>query len=371
MNSDVLNLVKDESFRIDKDDFSFLEISSTPVQEFYYFYYKKENRLIKQFILLEKDRVDYICKVTLIKKNNKFSPRLEFSIRDKKGKIIETSSRGDEVKIKARVDFEECHENFWALISFLKYLRGIEVPKENFSLVSHSESEIVTALRGRDAISIIKIIKELSKTKGISLSEKDINQLLNRKEKLSNFKSDMLDHGNDEKWWQGFFESNKWIFGYGLNYQIQQSQPHYGGDKIDGKGGQKGDYLTSTLGNISFTVLVEIKTPNTPLTQGTREIRSGAWSLSKDLTDSVSQIQANIDSWEKRGSTEKENMDRFENNKIYTVQPKGIIVIGNLDSLDTRSKRETFQRFRKSIHGIDILTFDELLKRAEFIVLED
>lgn len=39
--------------------------------------------------------------------------------------------------------------------------------------------------------------------------------------------------------------------------------------------------------------------------------------------------------------------------------------------LDTRSKRETFQRFRKSIHGIDFLTFDELLKRAEFIVAEE
>ena len=206
------------------------------------------------------------------------------------------------------------------------------------------------------------------------LSEADINQLLNRKEKLSNFKGDMKKHEDDESWWQNFFENNKWIFGYGLNYQIlrqEQTQPHYGGDRVDGTGGQKGDYLTSTLGNISFTVLVEIKTPNTPLIQGTKEIRNGAWSLSKELTDAVSQIEANIDTWDKRGSKEPDNQDRFEKDEIYTVQPKGIIVIGNLDSLDSRSKRESFQRFRKSIHGIDILTFDELLKRAEFIVAEE
>jgi hypothetical protein len=53
---------------------------------------------------------------------------------------------------------------------------------------------------------------------------------------------------------------------------------------------------------------------------------------------------------------------------IFTVKPKGIIVIGSLSDLDTRSKRETFQRFRKSIHGVDILTFDELYQRARFIV---
>ena len=184
----------------------------------------------------------------------------------------------------------------------------------------------------------------------------------------------MKKHEDDESWWQNFFENNKWIFGYGLNYQIlrqEQTQPHYGGDRVDGTGGQKGDYLTSTLGNISFTVLVEIKTPNTPLIQGTKEIRNGAWSLSKELTDAVSQIEANIDTWDKRGSKEPDNQDRFEKDEIYTVQPKGIIVIGNLDSLDSRSKRESFQRFRKSIHGIDILTFDELLKRAEFIVAEE
>ena len=119
---------------------------------------------------------------------------------------------------------------------------------------------------------------------------------------------------------------------------------------------------------MSFTVLVEIKTPVTRLLQGTEEIRNGAWSLSKDLADALSQIEANIDMWEKDGSRQVDNRDRLENENIFTVKPKGIIVIGSLTELDTRSKRETFQRFRKSIHGIDILTFDELYERARFIV---
>jgi hypothetical protein len=66
-----------------------------------------------------------------------------------------------------------------------------------------------------------------------------------------------------------------------------------------------------------------------------------------------------------------ENRDLLERRGVYTVQPKGIIVVGTLRLLDERSKHETFQRFRTCIHGIDILTFDKLLARAAFIVGRD
>lgn len=374
---DLIKIVNDK-FVVGKDSFSNLEIHSTPaIDKFYYFYHKGENRLIKQFILNERDRVDYLCQVILIKKGDKFTPRLSISVRDKAGKIQQEETNKSDLTskylLKANVNIDECHENFWKLISFLQSIREIEVPKENFSLVTQGESEIVTALRGRDVSSITSIIKQLSSIEGVMLSDGDINRLLKRKERLAEFDTSITTQATDEGWWQDFFERNKWIFGYGLNYQIlrsEQSQPHYGGTRVEGQGGQKGDFLTSTDGDLSFTVLVEIKTPDTHLLQGATEIRSGAWSLSKDLTDAVSQIQANIEMWDKQGSRQPDNIDKLEKENVFTVQPKGIIVIGSLSQLDTRSKRETFQRFRKSLHGIDILTFDELLKRAKFIVEE-
>ena len=364
---------KSEDFVIGEDKFSDLQINATSEGSFYYFYNTQGRRLIKQFILLKKERVDYIAQVTLIKKGEKFTPRVSFSIRDKAGKISKAAAPEETpAGLKANISLNDCHENFWKLVAFLQSLREIEIPAENFSLVSQKESEIVAALRGRDAESIVNIIKQLALIPGLKLSNDDLNILLKRKEKLGEFKNALKDSTKDENWWQNFFEQNKWIFGYGLNYQIlrqEQSQAHYGGQKVDGTGGQKGDYLTSTLGDVNFTVLVEIKTSKTPLLQGATEIRNGAWSLSKSLTDAISQIQANIQTWDKRGSEQPENRDRFEKDGIYTIQPKGIIVIGCLDEVSgDRNKRETFQRFRKSIHGIDIITFDELYQRAGFIV---
>lgn len=365
---------KSKDFVIGEDNFSDLQINPTAIQNFFYFSNKKNSSIVKQFILHEKERVDYICQVKLIKKGEKFTPRLAFSTRDKSGKILEIASTEEENAnfTKASINLDECHDNFWQLISFLQTLQEIEIPRGKFSLVSQGEGEIVSALRGRDVASIINIIKQLSSIPGVNLSENDLSIVIKRREKLTEFKKALTDNASNEGWWQNFFEQNKWIFGYGLNYQIlkqEQAQAHYGGQRVDGSGGQKGDYLTSTTGDINFTVLVEIKTPATPLLQGSTEIRNGAWSLSKNLTDALSQIEANIYTWEKQGSEQPENRDKFEKGNIYTVQPKGIIVVGSLAEFgEERSKRETFQRFRKSIHGIDIITFDELYQRASFIV---
>ncbi len=154
-----------DNFIVGKDSFNDLEIHSTPIDNFYYFFNKRGNKLIKQFILNKKDQVDYICKVTLIKRDEKFTPRLAVSVRNIKRKIIKESTNATETVerlIKANVNLGECHDNFWKLISFLTSLSQIEIPRESFSLVSQAESEIVKALGGRGVKSILSIIKQLS-----------------------------------------------------------------------------------------------------------------------------------------------------------------------------------------------------------------
>ena len=365
---------KSEDFVVDVDDFGDLEIRHAENSEFWYFYLSKEKRLIKQFVLDRGKKVDRLCCVTLIKAGDRFTPRLNLSVRDNK-KQIETAQVSS-TNLKANVNLAECHEQFWKLINFLQSFAEIETPNEKFSLLSQEESQIVGALKQRESASVVSIIKALSAVPGVNLTEQDINSLLKRQEKLVEFDEALEKHASNEKWWQDFFHANKWIFGYGLNYVIlreEQAQPNYGGACVAGTGGQRGDVLMSTTGDLNFTVLVEIKTPNTRLLSGTKAIRSGAWSLSHELTDALVQIQANVQTWEKK-SSDMENVDMLEKKGVYTVEPKGIIVIGMLNELkriDVRSQWETFQRFRRSIHGIEVISFDELLSRARFITRND
>lgn len=366
-------------FNVEAQDFGDLEVrprsSGTPV---HYFWDRRNGRRVKVFLLDDsRPRVATYCAVTLLKKGDHFSPRLELSIRSKQTGELAPTQDDDSTNrlVRARVDLDDCHENFWKLVDFINSLAEVEVPAAGLAVVGAAEGQLVSDIQSRGPESVKSILRTLAKSPGISLSQSDISELLDRKGKLREFAAHLTSHADHEQHWQHFFSENKWIFGYGLNYQILglvEDQPAYGGTRLDGKGGQRGDYLTATAGDARFTVLVEIKTPGKRLLAGQQEVRSGTWSLSQDLTDGVSQLQANAHRWEIRGASEEDNLDRLERERIFTVRPKGILVIGRLSEVEgDRSKRNTFQRFRSSIHGYEILTFDELLERARFIVRND
>jgi len=179
-----------------------------------------------------------------------------------------------------------------------------------------------------------------------------------------------LSLNQSEQWWEDFFKRNTWIFGYGLNYKFMntlQSQPSYGGVKVSGEGMQKGDFLQRTEAFIKFTALVEIKKPSTQVL-GKKQYRNGAWALHEELSGGVSQLHANCHTWEMEGAQTEANIEVLLKERTFTVQPKGILVIGHTNQLTDASKRNTFELFRRNIANPEILTFDELYERARFIV---
>ncbi len=360
-------------FIVGQDEFRDLIINPTAHDSFYFFFNRRDNRLVKRFVLdCTHPKVLYGCEVSLIKKDDKFTPRLHFTVKDQTGRLkrVRAEKNEETVHLKASVSLKDCYAQFWQLISYLSSLKDMEeIPAGSFSQVSKAESEIVAAIRERDIDSIKSIIKQLSD--GVSLSHAEVNELLKRKERLNAF-SEGLDADHSELWWQNFFRDNKWIFGYGLNYvilRLEQSQANVGGVALDGSGGKIPDFLLSTGGNIRFTVLVEIKTPDTRLLAGTGPIRSGAWSLGRDLTDALTQVHASIEEWSHYGSKHPKNKAKLEKKNVHTVKPKGIIVVGCLDEVgDDPEQLATFELFRQSIHGVEIITFDELFDRARFIV---
>lgn len=201
----------------------------------------------------------------------------------------------------------------------------------------------------------------------------------NRKKALNTFKENLESNNRNEGFWQDFFSNNDWIFGYGLNYQflhLLQEQPDYGGRNFTGKGSQKGDYLMRTVADSKFTVLVEIKTPATTLLsydnksepKQIKNPRNDVWLLSSNLLAAISQIQVNCRTWS-LDSQRAENTRLLEKENTYTVEPKGILIIGNTKELiGNESIVSCFESYRRNIKNPEILTFDELYKRAEFIV---
>ena len=200
----------------------------------------------------------------------------------------------------------------------------------------------------------------------------------NRSLALECFKDNLDNNNADESFWQKFFKDNDWIFGYGLNYQflhLLNDQPDYGGRNYTGKGCQKGDFLMQTKADARFTVLVEIKTPATKLlsyvTGEPRKVktpRNDVWLLSSDLLGAISQIQVNTRTWT-IDSQRAENVRPLEENNIFTVEPKGILIIGNTNELHgDEGIISCFESYRRNITNPELITFDELYERAKFII---
>ena len=81
-------------------------------------------------------------------------------------------------------------------------------------------------------------------------------------------------------------------------------------------------------------------------------------------------MQINSKTWLKK-SYDIENYNELQNKGIFTVQPKGILIVGHTNELDELTKVETFESFRRNIVNPEIITFDELYERAKFIVMKE
>lgn len=93
--------------------------------------------------------------------------------------------------------------------------------------------------------------------------------------------------------------------------------------------------------------------------------------ISGDVAGGVAQVLSNCRTWEIEGSQTADNRELLEQNQRYTIQPKGILVIGHTSQLDTIAKRTSFELFRRNLQNPEIITFDELLERASHLLLNE
>ncbi|PQM75804.1 Shedu immune nuclease family protein [Corynebacterium sp. J010B-136] len=186
--------------------------------------------------------------------------------------------------------------------------------------------------------------------------------------------------GGPEAAWQKLLEDNPWILGIGLGGQLYTA---WNEDKLEqvttgshiGSVGKRVDALMRTSGAIQSMVFAEIKHHKTSLIKG--EYRSGAWLPSEELTGAIVQSQ-------QTSQLAVQTLGKFiadktpEGEKLptgtYLLKPRCFVIIGSLTELTgenngvLENKYQSFEIFRRSIQEPEIITFDELLARAEWHV---
>jgi hypothetical protein len=257
-------------------------------------------------------------------------------------------------------------------LPFRKIVFNLSRPDPNKVLV---DKDLAETLKELDDLSPADRQTFLETLKNKVLTKSDLDILSGRKSGLDEFKINMESPtAIEEPEWQDFFMRNSWIFGYGLDYKflsILQKEASVSSIDLDGKNEVKSDFLLATK---NFTVLVELKRPDTPLFEKAKN-RSESWRLSKDLTYAVSQILAQKAEWQI--NSESKTFDK-DGNQIEqeTIDPRTILIIGNSNQYSGKTKedlikKKTFELYRRNSRNIEIMTYDELFERAKFIVNEN
>lgn len=240
----------------------------------------------------------------------------------------------------------------------------------------------------------LQILSELARKKG--LIKGDIGNIIEKRETLDLFKNllenETFFEQKKKEWnkiknedvWQFFFETNKWIFGYGLEYVFNSpiskekfEQTLKGNNFLES--GKRPDGILKTLGLTQFLNIVEIKTHKKDLMNEKMYRSSEVWQVSSELIGAISQCQQYV-------RTSIRNLDEFfklkddkgnrTNEEIFCFNPKCFLIVGNMrkDFLDNDDKvlnpdkLSCFEYFRKNILIPEIITFDQLYFRAKNII---
>jgi len=280
----------------------------------------------------------------------------------------EFTFRGDELaRLKAfihQIEFVDfSNENNFQIEDISRQ----EGPK---AIIDASERGIVERIRQMNDVQRDAVLEGLRST----LTAEEINVLLGRRQGLEDFEAHLHIGDWTEVEWQDFFEREQWVFGYGLDYRILKQ---FGREMTVGSGGgtdNRNKPIVDFLGTLTdYTVLVEIKRPDTKIFKQAKGGRAGTWEFSAEFTSAVSQIIQQKAEWLSFAQSGVHwNKEGTKQLTARTRNAKSVLVIGSLEEfsngeLCAQIKRDTFELFRQETRTIDILTFDELFERAKFI----
>ncbi|TPG40568.1 DUF4263 domain-containing protein [Sphingomonas koreensis] len=184
--------------------------------------------------------------------------------------------------------------------------------------------------------------------------------------------------------WQAYFEKNPWIFGHGLSFIFSSAladrklEQVVQGFSVAGPG-KRVDALMKTRARINSLCFVEIKRHDTQLLAGIKDYRSGAYGPSAELGGGIAQVQATVQAAIDTIGRRVDLTDAAGNptgEQLFNLDPRAFLLIGNLAEFETpngtnEAKFRSFELFRRNVRRPEVITYDELLYRARFIVDHD
>ena len=168
-----------------------------------------------------------------------------------------------------------------------------------------------------------------------------------------------------EESWQEKLTEYSFVFSqvFSTPVVVFGSKAYVGGKSLERTGGKEPDFLLKNEVT-SHVLIVEIKTPETPLLGSSPYRSPDVYAVSRDVCGAVGQIGRYKDEFLENYS----KLYRQASEKFLLADPRCLVVLGNSASLDSNPKKDSFEYFRRGLRGTEIITFNELFRKVEVLL---
>jgi hypothetical protein len=155
--------------------------------------------------------------------------------------------------------------------------------------------------------------------------------------------------------WQNWIYENNWMFGAVYNQSIQKER--VGFDNIP-------DYIFPSIDG--FLDILEIKLPSDEVIEEDR-VHPGSWKWSQKCNGAIGQVVNYIHQIEAHSDEIRRRIRERHGIDLRVVKPRSYILIGNSENWPD-NKIEGLRKLNHALHSIEIITYNELLKRGQRII---
>jgi hypothetical protein len=168
---------------------------------------------------------------------------------------------------------------------------------------------------------------------------------------------------DSEEFWHTSLEERAYVLSQVFAYPVVVigSKAYVGGKQLSNKGGKEVDFLVSTE-STDAVILVEIKTPQTKLLGPA--YRDGVFPVSRDLSGAVAQVLK----YRQNLMRQFDNITAESPRRLTLGEPRCIVIAGSSTEFADQNMKESFELQRERMHGVTVLTFDELFLRLQRLV---
>ncbi len=153
--------------------------------------------------------------------------------------------------------------------------------------------------------------------------------------------------------WQPWIYRNHWLFG--INYQQPLEK-----QKINIQGVMP-DYLFPTIDG--FVDILEIKLPKHEVLKSDSN-HPGSYRWTTETTKAIGQVTFYLSEIERQQLEIEKNIYSKLRRRVSMLKPRAFILIGDSDGWSDH-KREGLRRLNHALHGIEVITYRQLVYRGE------